>query len=332
MRRASPMLGALALALSALLSPAAEAQTEPADAEETTGTPIWQRPFRRAEHPRFEGGWFFDGGVRRVLRAGTPGGRALAASISDGLLLSLLLAPNLSAVAYAFQEGGAPPAAGELVLVNAEAQLGAILTVWLITNLAGRQRPFAWEVALDEACRDPERAQTLDCSLGRNASFVSGHAASAFTGAGLVCGHVAYFGQDDGWDLAGCATAAAAAAATATLRIVSDHHWSTDTIFGALIGIGWGFVVPSLLHFSPDAPLPVARTLTTRERGSVAALIAAGAGAGVLVGALVPVLVALFGSGEDDPLEDVRAGRVQLVPFAASTLGPAVGLGVGGAF
>jgi membrane-associated phospholipid phosphatase len=301
------------LALCALLSASA------VHAQEGRG---WSRALGRPDEPRFTGGFAIDRAVRRALRAPTPSGRDLAASISDTLLFTLLSAPMVTATIYSLRGDGFPPAAGELTLVSMEAQLGVLLTVTLIKNLAGRQRPLAWAAELDAACRDPERAETLDCSSGRNESFLSGHSAAAFTGAGLVCAQSAYFGVDTGWDVAACVAASTAASTTATLRIVADRHWATDTIAGALVGLAWGALVPSLLHFADDAPLPVARALRGEERRSFAGMIAAGAGLGVLIAAVLPIAVALISDREDDPLVDVLA-NLRLAPIVgpASTVG-----------
>lgn len=315
-----------------LLAPSAGAQEpreaeaeadEGSEAEERRARPSGLgRLLRRPEDPRITGGVLFDHDVRRVLRADNARIRSATSTASDVLLLSLLVAPNVTAVFHSFHEQGHPSAAGELVLVNFEAHLGAALTIVLLKNLAGRQRPYAWEVALDEACRDPDLRETLDCALGRNASFASGHAATAFTGAGLVCAQMAYFGREDpAWDVLSCATATAAAATTAVLRIVADRHWATDTIAGSLIGLGWGLAVPTLLHFREGAALPVAEALRTREDRPYAALMLGSAAGGVALAALVPLIVALVGV-EDDPLEDVLALRV-------GPVGEGGGLGVG---
>ena len=89
------------------------------------------------------------------------------------------------------------------------------------------------------------------CLGGRYASFPSGHTASAFGGAGLVCAHHARLPLYGGGapDVVVCVAAASLATTASLLRVTSDRHYISDVIVGAGLGVGLGFVVPYFVHY-----------------------------------------------------------------------------------
>ena len=80
-------------------------------------------------------------------------------------------------------------------------------------------------------------------------SFFSGHSAFSFTSAALICVH--HFENDllgAPWDALSCIGGYAVAGTTATFRVVSDVHYASDILTGALVGTLVGYGVP-LLHY-----------------------------------------------------------------------------------
>ena len=99
----------------------------------------------------------------------------------------------------------------------------------------GRSRPFV-------RFGPPERPPEVD----DNVSFFSGHAALAFSlavSAGVVAHRRGYRLEPAIW-----ATGLTIATATAYLRIAADKHYLTDVAVGAVVGAGFGYLVPRLLH------------------------------------------------------------------------------------
>jgi membrane-associated phospholipid phosphatase len=52
------------------------------------------------------------------------------------------------------------------------------------------------------------------------------------------------------------------ATADGVLRIMGDRHYATDVLTGAAIGFGFGYGVPTLLHYVARVPSSTAWTLT----------------------------------------------------------------------
>jgi len=83
-------------------------------------------------------------------------------------------------------------------------------------------------------------------------SFLSGHAASVFFGASITCAHhfaFPLYGHPVA-DYGICALGLAAATTTGALRIVTDAHWLSDVVAGALTGIGAGWGLAYGLHYA----------------------------------------------------------------------------------
>jgi membrane-associated phospholipid phosphatase len=110
----------------------------------------------------------------------------------------------------------------------------------------GRVRP------VERGCReDPNYANQCDDPVFLNQSFVSGHTAIAFTGAGLTCAHHRHLPlYGGGWpDVAICVATLAAASSTAVLRVMSDRHYASDSLLGVGIGLVSGWGLPEWLHY-----------------------------------------------------------------------------------
>lgn len=196
-----------------------------------------------------EGSWkngvFFDDSIRSALRASTQEGRDRAGSISDALWYGTALYPiviDSLLVPLAFDRGNTD-VAFQMILLDWQAEeLTGLITLGFHRTV-GRARPFLKECT-GPGCSPP--------NSGNNASFISGHTSTAFTGAGLVCAHhqaLSLYGNAVA-DAAACGVMLGAAVTTGTLRIVADKHWTTDVIAGAVLGFGSGWLLPYALHYA----------------------------------------------------------------------------------
>ena len=137
----------------------------------------------------------------------------------------------------------------------------------------GRVRP------VEKGCAtDPDYASKCSDPVALNQSFVSGHTAVAFTGAGLTCAHHRHLPLYGGGapDVLICAATLAAASATGVLRIVSDDHYSTDVLLGMSLGLASGWLLPELLHYGASSGEKVASWLPVfqPEGSTLTALLA----------------------------------------------------------
>lgn len=154
-----------------------------------------------------------------VLGARSAEGVYAAAAASD-LTLSALVA--VSPLTFAGPSGGQ----ARWQAVQSYALTGLLTTG--IKAAAGRARPYVSQ------CRDNPLGQ--DCfSPERHASFVSGHAAFAFTAAGLMCSQ-----RRD----ALCPVGVGLASATALLRVRAQRHHLSDVLAGAALGWVSGHALP----------------------------------------------------------------------------------------
>ena len=186
-------------------------------------------------------GILFDESIRDAIALRDSNAQEVAAQVSDALLLSLTVWPFLDSggILIADQD---QELATQLTAINGL----SFATSWffneLSKHLAQRERPYGRTCTTN----DEERCTGRD----RYRSFYSGHATISFTGASLVCVHHAnlpiYGGAAD--PLA-CGSALTLATATALLRVVSDRHYATDVIVGAVMGFLSGFLIPTLLHY-----------------------------------------------------------------------------------
>jgi membrane-associated phospholipid phosphatase len=199
----------------------------------------------RARHS-LGGGIWFDNAVRNALRAKTLANRYIFRDASDvGLSLAVSWPFVADALTTAWWYRGSRDAAQEMALVDLEA-LAISGSIQGVSNvLVSRERPYGRDCGSEQLPSD-----AIDCAnSGHYRSFFSGHAAFSFTGAALICAH--HFENDllgSPWDGLSCAGGYAVAVTTSTFRVVSDMHYATDVLSGALVGTLVGYGVP-WLHY-----------------------------------------------------------------------------------
>jgi len=197
--------------------------------------------------------------VQQGLGLDSSGAREAAEIVSDVLVSALVVWPILvDPILYTGAGEGAWDVAWQLSLISLEVfAINHALNIGL-KLLSRRERPIGYYCANrpgydnDPVCADPPPAE----------SFWSGHVSNAFAGAALVCLHhdvLDLFG-DEGTDGAMCGSALALAATTGLLRIMSDRHWVTDVMTGALVGSAIGILVPWLLHYQGGGRPPLSGT------------------------------------------------------------------------
>jgi hypothetical protein len=202
---------------------------------------------------KLSGGILFDESVRDALRADTLADRYIFRDASDvGLSLAVTWPFVTDALITAWWYRGSREVAQEMSLINLQAMAISGALQGVANVVVSRERPFGRDCGSDEL---PEDA--IDCANSVHyRSFFSGHSAFSFTGAALICVH--HFENDlmgAPWDALSCAGGYAVAATTASFRVVSDVHYSSDILLGAAVGtlVGWG--VP-LLHYRVGAATP----------------------------------------------------------------------------
>ncbi len=202
------------------------------------------------------GGILFDSPLRNALVAKSLKGRRQAANISDILwpltqqfpVIDALLTPILSDECNF-------DVALQMTLINWQVLGVTGLFTRAAQHIAGRSRP-----SLQECAANPHYSGSCDPdSVGRTASFISGHTSMSFAAAGLTCAHhqaLPLYGGNAA-DAAICALTVATATTTGVLRIVADRHWPTDVMLGALLGTATGYGLPRLLHYHQPAHVRV---------------------------------------------------------------------------
>lgn len=184
----------------------------------------------------WKGGLLFDDFSRGVFRMHSAEARLAAAKLSDILLYSLVSYPY---VADALLDAGISKkdgrTAARIALTNTQAYMVTGITVQFIKRLTARERPFQQECAADPVY-DP------GCGLGDSRrSFFSGHAAWAFTGAGLICANHKALELAGG--MAPCYVSLGLALLTGMTRVFADRHYASDVLVGAAVGLASGFVL-----------------------------------------------------------------------------------------
>lgn len=208
----------------------------------------------RAQHS-LSGGIAFDDAAREALREDDLERRYVFRDASDvGLSLTVTWPFFVDSLVTAWWYRGSREAAEGMALIDLQA-LALIGAIHGTTNvLVSRERPYGGD------CRDelPERAQDCEGS-SRYRSFFSGHASFSFTGAALICTHHLRNELLGGpWDALSCAAGYAVAASTSTFRVVSDRHYASDVLAGAVVGTLVGYGVP-LLHYRGGSGTHAAR-------------------------------------------------------------------------
>lgn len=196
--------------------------------------------------PKRAGGVLFDDAVRDVMVLHRPVDRATADSFSDVFLFALSAYPAIDAGASAWLYRDSPRVAWNMFVIDMQALSFTYLMTGGIKRIADRSRPIAVECEKDMS-HDPTCG-----TAGSHYSFLSGHTAMSFTGAGLVCLHhsqLSLLGKNG--DVLSCVGAVTMASIVGLSRIAADKHYSTDVISGAALGLFSGALMPYLLYYLP---------------------------------------------------------------------------------
>ena len=189
------------------------------------------------EQPRWQGPILFDNAVRDGLRASDYRVRRSYQNIGDWTYRLSPVLPLVDVLLVSTLGHSDPKLALNLGGMLLEAYSYSGLASFISTELSARKRPYS-------ECYEGGECDTQ--------SFYSGHSAIAATGAGLMCANhtrIALYGNK-ALDIGSCVLASANAVLTATTRVASDRHYSTDVILGLGFGFGFGYAVPVLLHYS----------------------------------------------------------------------------------
>jgi membrane-associated phospholipid phosphatase len=200
---------------------------------------------------KWRGGILFDEDARDALRFESLRGRYWVRDMSDvGVSFATTWPFLVDALITAWWYRGRADLARNMALVSAEAFAIAAMLQTAGNIVASRERPFG------RLCGTEIPEKSVDCQDDvRYRSFFSGHATLAFTSAGLVCAHhlgLGLFGKTG--DIVTCAGGFAVATMTSVFRVMSDMHYASDALIGALVGSAVGLTVP-ILHFKePTEP------------------------------------------------------------------------------
>lgn len=144
---------------------------------------------------------------------------------------------------------GSSEVAAQTTLINLEAFAITGFLFRVTEATFRRARPYVWECVERTGSYD----SCKDSGLGGTNSFISGHTALAATGAALMCTHHARLGlYGNPWDAVACGLGIAVAGAVGIGRMVTDNHYATDVIAGAIVGGLSGWLVPTALHYGFD--------------------------------------------------------------------------------
>lgn len=230
------------------------------------------------EEANWTGGVLFDDEWHDFVTLSESDSRLQAAHISDGFWYGLMVYPFVvDTLIMTLAVHREPDVALQMALINAEAFAFTSVLNALMIPVVRRERP------LGAGCAAQDDYDPVCGSSAQYRSFLSGHTALAFTGAGLMCAHHAnlpIYGEDVP-DYLVCGLGMTAAAVTGTLRMVSERHWISDVLVSAGIGIFSGYVLPNLLHYHwgrgditvDPAPRVTAMPFGGRDRLGIALII-----------------------------------------------------------
>ncbi|MGZ5969839.1 MAG: phosphatase PAP2 family protein, partial [Polyangiales bacterium] len=203
---------------------------------------LWASP---PDHPKWTGPILFDKAVRDSLRAGSDTSLQTARKWGDILTVAAILHVTVvDSVIIPLADHGNIDLAWQMTTMNLEAFAASGLVVGILFDVVARARP-----SYDE-CQAGTSTDPL-CNTGKFASFPGGHTASAFTAAGLECVHHVNLPLYGGGapDIASCVASLGVATTAGIMRIVGDRHFASDIIIGSMIGFGFGYGLPALLHY-----------------------------------------------------------------------------------
>ncbi len=140
-------------------------------------------------------------------------------------------------------------------------------TRWLFANAvvtrtlkvtAGRERPYV------RPCEDDD--DYISSCGGRregNAGFFSGHTSYTATIAGTLCARHLNRRKTGIGDMLVCGGAAAGAITTGILRMTAEKHFMTDVLAGWVVGLVFGYVLPSYFDYGSVEPGPLSLAAIT---------------------------------------------------------------------
>ncbi len=196
----------------------------------------------------WDNGILWDDAVRSALVAKTREGRERAHALGDYFWYIPQYFPVVDSIVTPLVSDKLNfDVAFQLTLLNWQAQGMSFLLTRIAHRTVGRARP-----SLQECDTNPNYDGACDpTSVGRTASFISGHTSMSMSGAALTCAHhqaLPLYGGNDA-DVAICVVSLAAATTNGVLRIIADKHWSTDVLAGMAVGAATGYGMPWLLHY-----------------------------------------------------------------------------------
>jgi membrane-associated phospholipid phosphatase len=209
--------------------------------------------------PPLKNGWMsgfsFDESARNSLRLSVYKSRLDARDVSDvGLALMTAFPILVDSMIVAYWYRGSDDVALQMTLIDAEAYAVASALQGAATFFGGRERPYGRD------CGGQLKDQSIDCTTpSRYRSFFSGHSTLSFTSASLICAHherLELF--ESAADEITCASGFVAAATIASMRVISDVHYVSDVLTGALIGTAVGLGIPLLHHYHKSGEEPSA--------------------------------------------------------------------------
>jgi len=207
-------------------------------------------PLFQSKQPPLEwtGPILFDTAARNLLR-GSSAVRSGAAT-SSWVLLGAVVAYPFVDIPYALKRDG-PRVAWDLFWQDATALSLATAVDLNLRDLIGRARPPVSECLMNHG----SQSQCLGDDTEATRSFPGGHQLIVTTAASLTCTqHLEMHLYGGPWDAVACAAAASSAFGVGVLRIVADAHWASDILVGDLLGVGFGWGIPTLMHLHGHAP------------------------------------------------------------------------------
>ena len=239
-----------------------------------------------ADHAKWSKPILFDVAARNVFKSNNPHTQELAGTWSDNLYHGMVIAPyvidNYLVTLGVHQNADV---ALQITLIDLQSLgLSGVMSLGA-EHAVGRSRPYVQDCG--PGPNAPDKVGFNHCgTTGDFQSFYSGHAAAAFTMAGLTCAHHQHLPLYGGGlpDALVCFGMIGLATTTSVLRLVVDRHWASDVLTGVGIGVVNGYVIPMWLHYGFGSSHKPVSTVVKTSFGYVAPvpqLYAGGAGMGL---------------------------------------------------
>lgn len=204
----------------------------------------------------------FDEGVRSWARADSAATRRTVRRLSDvAVALEISYALVGDAVLNAGVYRSSPDVAWQLALIDSQVLALALGAQLVTATWVSRERPYVRDCGERDVTEDGS-----SCTGGYPyRSFYSGHTSTAFAMAAATCTHHAYvplYGGRARW--APCVGSLAVGMVAGGARIVSDQHFSTDVLVGAVAGSTIGWLVP-WLHYETGSVSTSTNSVSSRR-------------------------------------------------------------------